>query len=145
MIKFGQDLLAGLLFLAAGIFIFVTGRDLPLGSASHMQQGYFPRLLAWSLCIIGGIISIKGLIVPGAPAPRFALHSFLPFVAVIAFGLLLQPAGMAIAITALVLISSLGSDFRLLSAVGLSLFLILFIWLVFVLGLALPIQLWPSL
>ncbi|MEI7672646.1 MAG: tripartite tricarboxylate transporter TctB family protein [Deltaproteobacteria bacterium] len=145
MIKIGQDFLAGLLFLAVGIFIFVTGRDLPLGSASSMRQGYFPRLLAWALCIVGGIISIKGLAIPGAPTPRFAFHSFLPVVAVVVFGLLLQPTGMAIAITALVFISSLGPDFRLLSAVGLSLFLILFIWLVFILGLGLPLQLWPSL
>jgi hypothetical protein len=145
MIKLGQDFLAGLLFLAVGIFIFVTGRDLPLGSASHMQQGYFPRLLAWSLCIVGGIIAIKGLIVRGAPIPRFAFHSFLPVAAVVVFGLLLQPAGMAIAIVALVFISSLGPDFRWLSAAGLSLFLILFIWLVFILGLGLPLQLWPSL
>jgi hypothetical protein len=110
-----------------------------------MQQGYFPKLLAWALCIVGGIISIKAMIIPGAPAPRLAIRSFLPVMAVVAFGLLLRPTGLAIAITALIFISFIGSgSFRLVDAVALSLFLVLFIWLVFICGLGLPLRLWPN-
>ena len=144
MVKSGQDVLAGLLFLAVGVFMLVVGRDLPAGTASHMQQGYFPRLVAWSLCAVGAILSIKGMIVPGSRIPRFSIRSLLPLVAVVAFGLLLRPAGLAIAVTVLIFISSAGLEFRLINAVGLSIFLTLFIWLVFICGLGLPLVLWPE-
>lgn len=145
MIKSGQDFLAGLLFLAMGVFILITGWDLPVGTARRMLQGYFPSLVAWLLCLVGAILSVKGVITPGAPVPRFAIRSMLPLIAVVAFGLLLRPAGLAGAVTVLIFISSFGLSFRFLDALALSIFMIIFIWLVFVKGLGLPLHLWPGL
>ena len=144
MIKAGQDFWAGIFFLGLGIFILVVGRDLPVGTTVRMLQGYFPTMVAWLLCIVGGILSIKGMIVPGAPAPRFSARSLLPMIAIVAFGLLLRPFGLAVAITALIFIGSLGLRFKFLEACGLSLFMIIFIWLVFIKGLGLSLHLWPG-
>jgi hypothetical protein len=144
MIKSGQDSCAGVLFLAIGVFVLVAGRDLPVGTATRMLQGYFPNLVAWSLCFIGVVLSVKGMVTPGASMPRLAIRPLLPLIAIVAFGLLLRPAGLAVAVTALIFISSLGLSFRLLDAIGLSLFMIGFIWLIFIKGLGLPLYLWPS-
>ncbi|MDR0441727.1 MAG: tripartite tricarboxylate transporter TctB family protein [Candidatus Accumulibacter sp.] len=144
MIKSGQDFWTGLFFLAMGIFILAAGWNLPMGTASRMLQGFFPGMVASLLCLVGVILCIKGMIVPGAPAPRFAVRSMLPLIAVVAFGLLLRPAGLAIAVSILIFVSSFGLRFKLLEAGGLSLFMIVFIWLVFVKGLGLPLQLWPG-
>jgi hypothetical protein len=145
MIKSGQDLWAGVLFVVAGVFIFWAGWDLPVGTASRMAQGYFPKLLAWALCLVGGIIVIGSIIAPGAPTPRFAVRPLFPLVAVVAFGLLLRPTGLVIATTVLIFISVLGSDkFRLRDAVVLSILLTAFNWLVFIWGLRLTLPMWPD-
>lgn len=144
MIKAGQDFWAGIFFLGLGIFILVVGRDLPTGTAVRMLQGYFPSMVAWLLCIVGGILSIKGMIVPGTPAPRLSARSMLPLVAIVAFGLLLRPLGLAVAMTVLIFTSSFGLRFRWLDACGLSIFMIIFTWLVFIRGLGLALNLWPD-
>ena len=144
MIKSGQDLCAGLVFLAIGVFILVMGRDLSAGTAGNMQEGYFPRLVALLLCLVGAIISVRGMMVQGASMPRFAFRSMLPMIAIVAFALLLRPAGLAIAISVLIVVSSFGMRFRLFDVIALSLSMIVFIWLVFIKGLGLPLQLGPS-
>jgi hypothetical protein len=145
MIKSGQDFWAGALFLAAGIFIFWTGRDLAFGTASRMASGYFPRLLAGALCIVGSILVIGSMVVRGEPTPRFAVRPLFPLVAIVVFGLLLKPAGLVIATTALIFISVLGADrFRLRDAVVLSVLLTAFNWLVFIWGLGLLLPVWPA-
>jgi hypothetical protein len=144
MIKSGQDFWAGILFLALGIFILIVGRDLPTGTASRMLQGYFPSMAAWLLCVVGVILSVRAMFAPGASAPRFAVRSMLPLIAIVAFGLLLRPAGLVTAVSALIFISSFGLRFRFLDALALSFFMIVFICLVFVWGLGLPLHLWPS-
>jgi putative tricarboxylic transport membrane protein len=144
MIKSGQDFWAGVLFIAAGLFIFWAGRDLAVGTASRMAAGYFPRLLAGALCIVGGVLAIGSTVVRGEATPRFAVRPFCPLVAVVVFGLLLKPLGLVIATTALIFISVLGADkFRLRDALILSVLLTAFNWLVFIWGLGLLLPVWP--
>jgi len=144
MIKAPQDFWAGLLFVAAGLFVLIAGRDYPVGTASRMAIGYFPNVLGWALCVIGGLIAIRALMVHGASAPRFALRPLLPLVAVAAFGCLLQPAGLVVATIALIVVSNFGSDrFRPLDALGLTLVLVPFNWFVFVWALGLPLPVFP--
>ncbi len=145
MIKSGQDMWAGVLFVAAGLFIFWAGRDLPVGTASRMAQGYFPRLVAGALCIVGGILVIGSLVARGEPTPRFAIRPLFPLAAIVAFGLLLRPTGLVIATTVLISISVLGSKKpRFRDAVMLSVLLTVFNWLVFIWGLGLILPMWPQ-
>ena len=62
------------------------------------------------------------------------------------FGLLLEPAGLAVAVAALVIVSGLADpELRLRDSIGLALFLVVFSIGIFVSLLGLPLNLWPSL
>ena len=65
--------------------------------------------------------------------------------AVVAFGLLLRPAGLLVSIAALVIISSLGSDeFRLRDVLLLTVGLAILVLVVFIYGLAMTVPVLPS-
>lgn len=57
--KLTPDLLAGGLFLLAGLAVFAVAGDYPVGDAARMGPGYFPRLL-------GGLLTMLGLVVMAA-------------------------------------------------------------------------------
>lgn len=146
MIKAQQDFWAGFLFAGFGALIFWVGRNYTMGTAGRMGSGYFPMLLAGALCLVGIIIMARAFWLAGEKAPRFALRSFLPLVAVVAFGLLLEPAGLVIATAVLIALSVIGGegDRRWRDAVLLSALLIPFNWLIFVWALGLPLPMWPN-
>lgn len=61
-IKIQKDLIAGVLFSVIGMAFFVGAGQHELGSASEMGPGYFPRLLAGILIVLGLLISIKSVV-----------------------------------------------------------------------------------
>ena len=58
--RLARDTVAGLFFAAIGLAFVLGSADLPMGEASRMASGYFPRLLGYCLMFLGIIISIKG-------------------------------------------------------------------------------------
>ena len=145
MIKAPQDFWSGLIFAAAGLFIFWVGWNYPMGTASRMSYGYFPQLVAAALCIVGAIVVMRALLARGPAAPKLAWRPMLPLAAVVAFGVLLRPAGLIVATFALIVLSVLGGDrFRPLDVLGLAVFLIPFNWFIFVWGLGLPLPVLPA-
>jgi hypothetical protein len=146
MIKAAQDFWAGLIFLAAGLFILWAGWNYPMGTAGRMSYGYFPKLLAGALCMVGAIVVARALVVPGTTVSRLTFRPLLPLVAVLGFALLLRPAGLIVATLCLILISCLAAErFRPLDVIGIAVVLIPFNWLVFVRALGLPLPVLPSL
>jgi hypothetical protein len=146
MIKAAQDFWSGLIFVAAGLFILWAGWHYPMGTAGRMSYGYFPKLLAGALCLVGAVIAGRALFLQGAPLARLAPRSLLPLVAVVAFGLLLRPAGLIVATFCLIVISvAAGDRFRSRDVIGLAVVLIPLNWLVFVRALGLPLPLLPAL
>ena len=144
MIKAPQDFCAGLVFGAAGLMVLVSALGYPMGTASQMSIGYFPMLLGSALVLVAAVTVARSFLSPGAPVPRVALRSLLPLVAVVAFGLLLKPAGLIIASFALITLSVLTAErFRPRDILTLALLLIPFNWLVFVWALGMPLPLLP--
>ena len=65
---------------------------------------------------------------------------------ILVFGLALEPAGLAVAVAALVIVSGFADpELRFREALGIALFLIVFSIGIFVSLLGLPLNLWPSL
>jgi hypothetical protein len=144
MIRAPQDFWAGVVFEAAGLLVLVVAWNYPKGTASQMSYGYFPMLLGGALCVLGGITIMQSFRSSGAPVPRLALRPLLPLAAVVAFGILLKPAGLILASVALIVLSVLGTErFRPLDIVTLALLLIPFNWFVFVWALGMPLPLFP--
>jgi hypothetical protein len=142
------DCCVGVLYLVVGSTCALIARGYSLGSAAQMGAGFFPFWLGVGLALLG----------LGAIFGAWARHrerqtlgvwrlSSLAWIllGIALFALLLKPVGLVLATVVLVLVTSRASqEFRwgpsLLSAVAVSAFSAL----VFVVGLSLPMPLWPN-
>jgi hypothetical protein len=141
-----RDLLAGLMFAAFGIAGLWIASEYPRGTALRMGPGYMPVMLCWGLVLLGGAIAIRGALKSGAKLNGWELRPFvLVLVAVLAFALLIEPAGLAIATLAIVFIGAAGGrEFRPVEAIALALGLAAGAVALFAYGLRLSIPLWPA-
>jgi len=143
-----KDFWSGVLFAAIGLAFAVLSRQYEMGTAARMGPAFFPTVLGGLLFLLGVGIAIRGLTAKSTDGNIAPFH-FRPLVlvlgAVVAFGLLLRPAGLLIAIAALVIISSFGSDEArlrdtLLLAIGLGVLVVL----VFIYGLSMTVPVLPD-
>lgn len=156
-IKSRKDFASGLMFMAIGTAFAVGATNYTVGSAARMGPAYFPLMLGTLLALMGaGVVasSMASGRPDGGPIGRIAWKPLLFIVgANLVFGILLGgvqtlgvPAmGLIAAILAVVVISSMaGAQFSLRSALILALILAVSSYLVFVLGLSLQFQVWPT-
>jgi len=144
VIRNQKDFGAGVLYIAFGAVGYYIGRDYGMGQASRMGPGYFPTVLSVLLILFGAAAVIRSFFKDGESIGAFAWKSALLVCgATAAFGLLLVPAGLIVALVALCLISAAGSAFFKFEwkAVGALLILVTFCGLVFVKGLGVPMPL----
>jgi len=146
-IRAEKDLWAGLLYVLLAAAFLWFGRDLKMGAASRMGPGYFPLTLSWILGAFGVISIVRSFVADGSAIGRIAWKQLaLITAAVMAFGFLIDTAGLMFALPALVIISALASqqsvyDLKsLLVLVGLTVFCII----VFVKGLGVPMPILGS-
>ncbi len=114
-----------------------------------MASGYFPHLLGYCLIFIGLVISILGTFSEKKSHEiiyRFALKKVLLIgTALLAFAFLLEPAGLWIALSVLVFISSFASEQRRIrEALILTVVVDLLVTAVFVGAIGLEINLLPA-
>ena len=123
----------------------VLSTDYRLGTAARMGPGFFPTVLGGLLAALGLALAVPALLRDGEGFPRLHMRPLLTLVvAIMAFGLLLDPLGFVLAAIVLLVIGGFADpDLRLVESVGLALFLTAFSVLVFVLLLGLPFNLWP--
>ncbi|MFO1324298.1 MAG: tripartite tricarboxylate transporter TctB family protein [Burkholderiales bacterium] len=139
-----KDFGAGVLYLAFGAVGFYIARDYGFGQASRMGPGYFPSVLSALLMMFGAIAVIRSFIKPGEDIGTFAWKAAVYVVGSnVLFGLLLIPAGLIVALVALILSSAAASmhfkfDWK---AAGALIVLVVFCALVFVKGLGVPMPL----
>ncbi len=142
-----KDLWAGVLYIAFGATAFWIGRDYPMGTSGRMGAGYFPTVLSVVLVLIGCLSVARSFLRDGDAVGAIAWKPLGLIVGATAlFGLLLQTAGLIVALLGLVLLSAVASQhFRLdlKASIGLVL-LVGFCVLVFVKGLGVPLPLFGS-
>lgn len=147
MIRNKQDFWSGILFLGFGLFFAFFAREYNMGTPAKMGPGYFPFYLGVLLSIMGAFIAIRAL-------PKTALVTHvekfdiktmgLILGAVCAFGLLLQPLGLFVALFVLVMISAFAShEFSFKRALINAAVLITLCYVVFVKLLSLQFPLFP--
>jgi len=146
MIRNPVDFFAGLLFLGFGIGAMLVARDYPMGTTIGMGPGYFPTILGGLLVCVGLVLAGRAFWLPGE---RVATFVFRPLLlvhgAVVAFALLVEPLGLALAILALVPLSRLGGwEVRAAEVAILALVLAALALGIFVYGLGLPFRVWPG-
>ncbi|HXN15041.1 MAG TPA: tripartite tricarboxylate transporter TctB family protein [Usitatibacter sp.] len=150
----------GVLFAAIGLMFAVIAFGvsfggsalLPgyaMGSPARMGPGFFPFWLGAILLALGVIISVTAIKTEGGKEGELERFHWGPvayvLTAIVLFGLLLKVVGMLLAGMVLIVGASLGSgEFKLREILPLSIFLVVFTALVFVVGLKLPIPLCPD-
>lgn len=140
-----RDLLAGLLLLVIGGAFLAGSLGMRIGTARSMGAGYFPL-------IVSCITVILGLVIGGLALRRVGdveRPSLRPFFAVTAsvgtFAVALGPFGLLPAIMATVLVAALADRrSRPLGALLLATGLAVAGWLIFIVGLGMPITLLRS-
>lgn len=147
--RLARDTVGGLFFAAIGLAFVLGSNHLPMGEAARMASGYFPRLLGYCLIFIGLAISIRGTFSEKKSHEiiyRFALKKVLLIgTALLAFAFLLEPAGLWIALSVLVFISSFASEQRSIrEALILTVIVDLLVTAVFVGAIGLEINLLPA-
>lgn len=147
--RLAHDTVGGLFFAAIGLAFVLGSNHLPMGEAARMASGYFPRLLGYCLIFIGLVISIRGTFSEKKSHEiiyRFALKKVLLIgTALLAFAFLLEHAGLWIALSVLVFISSFASEQRSIrEALILTVVVELLVTAVFVGAIGLEINLLPA-
>jgi hypothetical protein len=139
-----KDFWTGTIYLAAGMAGLFIARGYSFGSAGRMGPGYFPMVISGLLVVFGAVSVLRAFMISGEPVGALNWKGIALITgSVLAFGYLLQPAGLVVALLALILTSAaaserFGPDWR--AGLGLAA-LIAFCALVFVQGLGLPMPL----
>ncbi|MEI8189143.1 MAG: tripartite tricarboxylate transporter TctB family protein [candidate division NC10 bacterium] len=145
LIRNPKDFYAGLLFVVFGLVTLVIAGSYPMGTASRMGPGYFPRILGILLLGLGAPLSLCGFRSGGEAMSRWHWRPLLIILlSVLVWGLAVQWLGLVIACLALVFISSLASDeFGWREALMSSAIQAVSMVAVFIYGLGVPLPVWP--
>ena len=138
---------SGLLFLAIGLFGMIYGSRYRMGSATQMGPGYFPFVVSAVVALLGMASAATSW--HSGPSVRPMDWHIIPLLCVLAgiaaFGLLVEHAGLVLAIAAVVV---LGCYQRLLSrpweVLAIGLILIVMSVGLFIHGLGMPWHAWPT-
>lgn len=143
---FGTDFWSGLLIAAFGALGVWEALGYRLGTAISMGPGYFPLLVYSMLAVLGLVVAGRGLLSVQAPFGSLSWRPLLTITgALLAFWLLCETAGFAIASIVLMLVAIRAQNhLRWSAALLFTLPVVLLATLVFVYALGLPFPVWPQ-
>ena len=138
-----RDVCAGALVAAIGLFFLIGSLSYDIGDSQQMGPGYFPFVLGGGTVLMGLAIALPALRRRVDAAP-LSFGNLRPLVAILlgvaAFGAGLSYLGLVPAVLASVAISALGHQpVRLLPTAILAVCTAAASWLVFIMGLGLPL------
>lgn len=142
-----KDALGGaLIALCGGIFVYASS-SYRLGTATTMGPGYFPMAVG-AITVGLGLWIVGSAFLRSGGLPEFRLRPLVAVAsAIAAFGFAIAYLGLVPAILATVLVSALGDrTARPLSMLAVAILMALASWLVFRVGLGLPLPAfrWPT-
>jgi hypothetical protein len=142
-----KDFWSGMMLIAIGVGAGWIAQGYPMGTVLRMGSGYFPTILSGILIAFGVALLFRALKTTESIEPGWSFRALviLP-IAFIAFGYLLDRAGLIPALLVLVIGSALaGSEFRLVEVIGLAVLLTVLSIAIFIYGLGLPYPMlvWP--
>ncbi len=147
-VKNQKDFFAGLIFVLFGAIFALGATAYRRGEAARMGPGYFPFVLGCLLAALGSLVLAGSVAFHAENGAVERLHlrpMLLVLGPIAAFALLLRPAGVVVALIALIMISSRASDeYRLKEAILNTFVLIAASLAIFVWGLHLQFPIWPK-
>jgi len=102
-----QDFYTGLLFIAVGLFFFVSGYSLEFGDVTNMGPGFLPKVISSILVAIGAFQTVRGLRAEGKGVDFSLKEPLVIGLALLAFGYCLDKVGAIISILGLMLVTAI--------------------------------------
>lgn len=137
---------AGAMLCAIGVAAAIAAPQYRLGTLAQMGPGYFPLILGVLLAILGAVTCVQAFVKKDGPRvsmPPWRQLICIPL-CVVSFALLVERAGLAIAVIVTVLIACLGGHrFRPVEAVISAVVLAVLTCTLFVRLLGLPVPIGP--
>jgi hypothetical protein len=142
-----RDVIAGLLFAAAGLGFVLVSRNYAFGAGTRMGPGMFPTLVASLLAALGIVITVYGLRKGAGRPDRFHLRPFcLVLIALAVFTLGVEPLGLFASVILSVLVAGLADrELSWFATATTAVVLAIGSCVVFVTLLGLQMEIWPSL
>lgn len=140
-----RDFLAGLVFVASGGLGLALGADFLVGTSARMGPGYLPMLLCWGLIGVGAVLIGRVFVMASETMDAWSWRPLtLVTLSLALFGVLIEKAGLAIALTLLIGVGAYaGRDSRWKEVAVLAIGLVLFSIAAFIWGLGLPLRVLP--
>ena len=135
-----KDFWAGMMFFGTGVGAMIVARHYPFGTTLNMGPGYFPMVLGGILIVFGAFITFRGLRRNEKMQGPWSLRALIMLpLSIVAFGILMRPAGFIPALAVLVFLSAAsGREFKFKEVLFLTLFLCVISVAMFIWGLGLP-------
>lgn len=141
-----RDVAAGTLLLVLALVGLWLNQAHGLGTARRMGPGYLPMLVFWIQAGLGAAVLGLGLFNGPDRLEAWPWREQMVLVAAICtFGLLLEQGGLVLAITATVVVSAFADpQHRPLGVLGMTAFLLVVCWWIFVRQLEIRVPVWPQ-
>jgi putative tricarboxylic transport membrane protein len=140
-----RDFYGGVMLVVLATLALIASADLPGQRGFAFGPGTAPRLFSFILAALGAAVAVGGVFVEGPPIDKYKIRGpSLVVISILAFAAMVRPIGLIPATFLTFMISILGStEMRWLESVIGAALMTLFCWLLFVVLLKLPFQLWP--
>lgn len=141
-----RDMAGGMLLFAGGLaYSCYALTNYGIGTLRNLGPGTFPAALGFILAFFGLIISVRAWFATGRPIERDLRSPLMVLAGVAAFALLVRPFGMIPAIISVMVVSSFAdTQFRPASLAMLCAVVSALMWLIFKVGLGVPIPMFHS-
>jgi putative tricarboxylic transport membrane protein len=140
-----RDFYGGILFIDLAVLALIASAELPGQRGFAFGPGTAPRLFAILLAGLAAAVALTGIFVEGPKIEKYKLRGpILVVLAILAFAAMIRPLGLLISSFLTFILSILGSsEMRVVESIIGAALMTAFCWLLFVVLLNLPFQLWP--
>jgi putative tricarboxylic transport membrane protein len=140
-----RDFYGGIALVVLATLALTASAELPGQRGFAFGPGTAPRLFSFILAALGAAVAVGGVFVEGPDIEKYKIRGpALVVVSILAFAALVRPVGLIIATFLTFMISILGStEMRWIESTIAAVAMTAFCWLLFVVMLNLPFQLWP--
>jgi putative tricarboxylic transport membrane protein len=141
-----RDFYGGIALVLLSTLALTASAELPGQRGFAFGPGTAPRLFAGLLAFIGAAVAAIGLFVEGPSIEKYKIRGpLLVIISILLFAALIRPFGLIIATYLAFMVSILGStEMRWLESLIAAAAMTALCWLLFVVLLNLPFQLWPQ-
>src|SRR5436309_10857847 len=141
-----RDLYGGLALVMLATFALIASADLPGQRGFAFGPGTAPRLFSGLLAVLGAAVAVVGVFSDGPVIEKYKIRGpALVVFAIFLYAALIRPFGLVAATYAAFIVSIMGStEMRWVESLIAAAVMTAFCWLLFVVLLNLPFQLWPQ-